>query len=216
MEHLSIQKIIIRNRIRDHRRVLAITQEELANAVGVSRQSIISVETGKCVPSVPLALAISHFFQSDLEALFPIELTDQVVLDDTIQQVDLDALFASPHSRSQSISGATLPLLDVYQTDHSFVVEADVPGMTEDLVSIEIENNVLVLKCERVQNTTSETKEYYYREVPFGIFQRVINLPLDLDIEKAQATVKNGFLRLVIPKRVTEKPKVHVVKPIAL
>jgi putative transcriptional regulator len=61
------------NSIREIRQEKGITQEELASAVGVSRQTIISIEKGNYVPSVLLALKIAKHFDTSVETLFTIQ-----------------------------------------------------------------------------------------------------------------------------------------------
>lgn len=58
------------NSLKDARTTRAITQEDLASAVGVSRQTIISIEKGKYTPSVSLAIKIAKFFKMSVEELF--------------------------------------------------------------------------------------------------------------------------------------------------
>jgi putative transcriptional regulator len=58
------------NRIKDYRVKHGMTQDELAQAVGVSRQSIISIERGRYTPSLYLALRFAHFFQCRVDELF--------------------------------------------------------------------------------------------------------------------------------------------------
>lgn len=58
------------NRIKDYRTAQGITQDELAQAVGVSRQSIISIERGRYTPSLYLALRFAQFFQCSADELF--------------------------------------------------------------------------------------------------------------------------------------------------
>jgi putative transcriptional regulator len=58
------------NRIRDYRMEHGLTQDELAKAVGVSRQSIISIERGRYTPSLALALRIAQYFQCSTDELF--------------------------------------------------------------------------------------------------------------------------------------------------
>lgn len=62
----------IHNTVGDFRTEKKITQEVLANAVGVSRQTIIAIEKGNYTPSVHLALKISNFFKTKLETIFNI------------------------------------------------------------------------------------------------------------------------------------------------
>ncbi len=67
------------NRIRDYRVERGLTQDELAQAVGVSRQSIISIERGRYTPSLYLALRIAQFFQCSADELFKLNKEDQRV-----------------------------------------------------------------------------------------------------------------------------------------
>lgn len=63
----------MKNRIRIERAIKDITQQDLANAVGVSRQTIISIETKQYCPSVFLALRIAHYFGKKVEEIFQLE-----------------------------------------------------------------------------------------------------------------------------------------------
>ena len=60
----------MRNDIRERRLARGLSQAELAQALSVSRQTINSVETGKYVPSLPLALALGRFFAVPIEEIF--------------------------------------------------------------------------------------------------------------------------------------------------
>jgi putative transcriptional regulator len=60
----------MRNTVRERRNELQLSQGELAKAVSVSRQTINSIETGKYVPSLPLALALARFFETTVEEMF--------------------------------------------------------------------------------------------------------------------------------------------------
>jgi putative transcriptional regulator len=63
-------KVRIDNRVREYRSVRGLTQQELAQAAGVSRQSIISIESGRYVPSLPLALKFAQIFACPTDELF--------------------------------------------------------------------------------------------------------------------------------------------------
>ena len=63
----------VSNRVIERRKATGLTQEELAAALGVSRQTIISIERGKYVPSLPLALRLARYFGCATEELFTIE-----------------------------------------------------------------------------------------------------------------------------------------------
>jgi putative transcriptional regulator len=66
----------MKNSIRVERAIKDITQQELAQAVGVSRQTINSIEAGKYVPSTVLSLKIAKYFQKPFEAIFELEEQD--------------------------------------------------------------------------------------------------------------------------------------------
>lgn len=63
----------INNQLKSFRQDMKITQEEIGKAVGVSRQSVIAIERGKYVPSLPLAFKLAKFFQVKIEDLFQLE-----------------------------------------------------------------------------------------------------------------------------------------------
>lgn len=221
MEPLSISEITVSNNIKELRRQLELTQEDLAEAVGISRQSIISLESGRCIPSVPVAFAIAQYFNSQIEDIFfnkesknkemevkmkhPLSSFRGGDLHDTFDRMFDEALV--PFRGQQFIS----PQMNVYQTDKSIVVEADVPGMKEDDLDIEISEGVLTIKGERKEESETNTKEYFHREVSYGAFHRAVNLPVDVQEDKADAEVKNGQLVITIPKAISEQAKVHKI-----
>lgn len=63
----------LENNIKELRQLRNVTQQQLAEAVGVSRQSIISIERGQYIPSLPLALRIAHYFGQTIETIFRLE-----------------------------------------------------------------------------------------------------------------------------------------------
>lgn len=66
----------MKNRIKVERAELDITQQQLADAVGVSRQTIVAIENRRFLPSTPLALKIGKFFGKPVESIFILEETD--------------------------------------------------------------------------------------------------------------------------------------------
>lgn len=66
----------MKNRVKEERKKNGITQEGLANLLGVSRQTIISIESGRYIPSTLLSLKISKFLDQKVEELFLLESSD--------------------------------------------------------------------------------------------------------------------------------------------
>jgi len=61
---------LLKNRLPEYRRIHNFSQESLAEALGVSRQTVISIEKGKYNPSLPLALQIAKLFRTNVESIF--------------------------------------------------------------------------------------------------------------------------------------------------
>ncbi len=98
------------------------------------------------------------------------------------------------------------PAIDLLETDDHFVLRADLPGMSEQDVHIELEDNVLLITGER-KSEQEEKKEGYYRvERSFGSFARSLTLPEGVDGSKVTATFDRGVLEVRIPKPEQRKP----------
>jgi putative transcriptional regulator len=63
----------VRNRVRESRATANLSQAELAAAMGVSRQTVNSIETGRYLPSLPLAIALARYFRMTVEELFDVD-----------------------------------------------------------------------------------------------------------------------------------------------
>jgi len=63
----------MRNDVREHRERLSLSQAALGDALGVSRQTVNSIETGKYDPSLPLAFAIANYFETTIEEIFHVD-----------------------------------------------------------------------------------------------------------------------------------------------
>jgi len=63
----------MKNTVRELRAHLGLSQGDLGSAMGVSRQTINSIETGKYLPSLPLAISLSRYFQSSVEEIFDVD-----------------------------------------------------------------------------------------------------------------------------------------------
>jgi HSP20 family protein len=100
-----------------------------------------------------------------------------------------------------------IPAMDLIETGEHFVLKADLPGMDEGDVNIEVENNVLTVSGER-KTVHEEKHEGYYRlERATGAFSRSLTLPEGIDAESVTATFHNGVLEVRVPKPVQAKPR---------
>lgn len=100
-----------------------------------------------------------------------------------------------------------LPAMDLVETDDHFVLRADLPGLTEDDVKIEVEDKVLTVSGERKAEQET-TKEGYHRvERAFGAFSRSLTLPEGVDADAVTASFERGVLEISIPKPEERKPR---------
>jgi HSP20 family protein len=98
------------------------------------------------------------------------------------------------------------PATDIFETEREIVVVADMPGVDEKHLDITLENNVLAL-AGRSEPAEPEGLELLYRETGAAEYRRTFTLTEDVDREKISARIKNGVLRLVLPKAAKAQPR---------
>jgi HSP20 family protein len=99
-----------------------------------------------------------------------------------------------------------VPRVDIYENKDSLFLIADMPGIDEKTVDIELEKNVLMITG-RVENGRIKDGTLMYSEYEIGDYERVFTLSDEIDRDKIVATVKNGVLRLELPRAEKVKPK---------
>jgi HSP20 family protein len=100
-----------------------------------------------------------------------------------------------------------IPAMDLVETTDEFVLRADLPGLSEQDVQIELEDNVLTVSGER-KAEHEERKEGYYRvERAWGSFSRSLTLPEGVDPEGVTASFDRGVLEVRISKPEQRKPR---------
>jgi HSP20 family molecular chaperone IbpA len=102
--------------------------------------------------------------------------------------------------------------VDVYETKDAFVVVADVPGVTDGSLDVTLEKDQLTIEA-RVEPVRRENHRLRLVESAGGGFLRTFALPDGIDRERIAATVKNGVLRLTLPKSEAVRPRRIVVQP---
>ena len=131
---------------------------------------------------------------------------------DTLQG-EMNRLFSSffDTPRSGGGNGAParrwIPAMDLVETEDNFVLKADLPGLTESDVNIELEANVLTISGERKTEHEAKKDGYYRLERSTGTFSRALTLPEGIDPEAVTANFDNGVLQIRIPKPAEAKPR---------
>lgn len=100
--------------------------------------------------------------------------------------------------------------VDVYQTGEEIVIQSTVAGVSPDDLDINIENDVVTISGTRNNPNPDEEKNYFYQECYWGPFSRQIILPEEVDINRIEASLKDGVFTLRLPKM--ERQKVRKIK----
>lgn len=126
----------------------------------------------------------------------------------------LDDLFADNifESIDRKLTSGSWPKVDISETDTSYVIKADLPGMDKKDVAISVENGVLTITGEKTDEHKREKGKYYHLERSYGKFCRTFSLPDGVDAEKITASMKNGVLELEVLKSEKQKPKSIEIK----
>ncbi len=90
------------------------------------------------------------------------------------------------------------PPTDVYETETSFVVRVEVAGMRESDFTINTDDNFLFISG--IRSESPERRTYRQMEIRFGEFSTAVELPLGVDVSKADADYQDGFLNVILPK----------------
>jgi HSP20 family protein len=121
-----------------------------------------------------------------------------------------NSFFDQPN-RANGRSGGTarswFPAMDLVETADRYILRADLPGISDEDVSVQLEDNVLTVSGERKPASEHETEGYYRIERGFGRFSRTLTLPTGVDPDMVQAHFERGVLEIAIPKPEQSKPK---------
>jgi len=102
--------------------------------------------------------------------------------------------------------------VDVEENDKSYIVKADLPGMDEKDIKVELTDNVLTISGSRTEKREEKKSNYHRIERFSGSFCRSIELPREVDANKARAEYKKGVLTIELPKTGASQAKKIDVK----
>lgn len=102
--------------------------------------------------------------------------------------------------------------IDAIERDNDILIKADVPGLDDKNLDIEVTENDVTISGKYEEETKDESKGYIVRERRSGAFSRTIPINVDIVPEQAKATFKNGVLEITIPKAESAKRKAVKIK----
>lgn len=92
------------------------------------------------------------------------------------------------------------PSIDVRESDNEVTIKAEIPGIDEKDVEVLVCDESVTITGEKKEEQEDKGKDYYHLERTYGSFHRVIPLPKGINLEKVEATFKNGLLTVKVPK----------------
>ena len=104
-----------------------------------------------------------------------------------------------------------VPRVDIYETKEALFLIADMPGVDDKTVDVELEKNILTISG-RVEDGKLKDHTLVFSEYEVGDYERSFTLSNEIDREKIKATVKQGVLRLELSKAEKVKPKKIAIK----
>jgi HSP20 family protein len=99
------------------------------------------------------------------------------------------------------------PPVDIQETDDSYKIQAELPGLKKEDIQITLENNVLRVSGERKWEKDVKKEDYHRIERSYGSFTRSFALPHQVASDKVDAKFENGVLAISVPKADTAKPR---------
>jgi HSP20 family protein len=143
----------------------------------------------------------------DLKSLMPFGRRELAAGDDpfTAMRREMDRLFDEA-TRSLSLArpamglGVMAPRVDVKETEAGIEVQAELPGVAEKDIEVQLKDGVLTIKGEKRQEREEKEKGWYLMERSFGSFLRQIPLPVEVEEERVEARFDKGVLHVSLPK----------------
>jgi HSP20 family protein len=131
----------------------------------------------------------------------------------SLQEAMRDMLATWPFGERESLSIADwTPSCNVSETAEEYRIEAELPGVKQEDLEVNVENGVLTLRGERKEKKEEKGKKYHRVESSYGSFMRSFSLPEDADEDKVAAEYKDGLLHVRIPRTEPKESKARTVE----
>ncbi len=134
-------------------------------------------------------------------------------------QNEIDRLFenftAGFPSLGNGMTNVTLPNIDVSETDKEIDITAELPGLEEKDVQINVSDNILTIRGEKKAEKEQKDKNYRLVERSYGSFERSLELPDGVNADGIKASIDKGVLKVVVPKPAPAQSKKIEVKSAA-
>jgi HSP20 family protein len=120
---------------------------------------------------------------------------------------EIDRVFDAFFGQNEQQARRWVPPMDLVEAENHFVLKADLPGLSEGDVNIEVQDGSLTISGERKTEHQEHERGFYRIERAFGSFNRSLTLPDGVDPDGIEASFSNGVLEVRIPKPEERKPR---------
>lgn len=133
-----------------------------------------------------------------------------------ILQQEMDRLFDGFSRSFAGLSSRTLmPSMDLAETDKEIELTAELPGMEEKDVQLNVVDNHLTIRGEKKNQREEKEKDYHLVERTYGSFVRTVELPPGVNLDSIKAVMSKGVLKVTVPKPAPAQAKTIEVKTAA-
>ena len=108
----------------------------------------------------------------------------------------------------------SFPAMNVWSSEEGLILTAEVPGIRPEDIDVSVVGETLNLTGARKPEELKEGTRYHRQERGYGKFSRTIQLPFPVDVNKVEATFKNGLLHISLPRAEADKPRKIAVKSV--
>ena len=108
----------------------------------------------------------------------------------------------------------SFPAMNVWSSEEGLILTAEVPGIRPEDIDVSVIGETLNLTGARKPEELKEGTRYHRQERGYGKFSRTIQLPFPVDVNKVEATFKNGLLHISLPRAEADKPRKIAVKSV--
>lgn len=108
---------------------------------------------------------------------------------------------------SEEATRAFVPPVDIWEDEAEVLLSAELPGLAESEIEVEVEDRVLTLRGRRERVSEEEKEGRFSTERRYGAFERSFRLPVTVDVANIEASMENGVLTLKLPKKPETQPR---------
>jgi HSP20 family protein len=168
-------------------------------------QAAVPVKRGGAATSLrPVSWDLDRMFDQVSQGMFP------SLFGQRMRDFDPFRGFEAP----SGASGLLSPRVDLTESDGSYEISAELPGLDEKNVEVVVDNDMLTIRGEKSEEHSEKEKNYHLTERRYGAFQRCFRLPGNVDARRIRADFDKGVLKIDLPKTAESKPKkIAIGKP---